>query len=139
MQAPKLIPDYPNYCISEDGTLYNRKTRYVLSPNAQGKVTLYNAYSTRQVSIDRLVAEAFISLSPGKRTRVLHVDNNRHNCVASNLRWAMKGVALRICKCCGKAAPNLQHGIYCPQCMISGVYKTCDYQLSFSQQKSDSE
>lgn len=138
MQAPKPIPDYPNYSISEDGKLYNRKTKHWLTPNCQGKVTLCNPYNTRQVGIDRLVAEAFICASPGRHTRVLHVDNNRHNCNASNLRWAMKGVALQICKCCGKAAANLQSGVYCPACMISGAYKTCDYQLSFEQPKSDS-
>jgi hypothetical protein len=136
MQAPKSIPDYPNYCISEDSTLYNRKTKNILRPNAQGKVTLYNPYNTRQVGIDRLVAEAFIGSPPNKRCRVTHIDNDRHNCQASNLRWSVKGHVLRSCKCCGKVSVYLDQGTYCPSCMNSGAYKTCDYQLSFT--KSDS-
>ena len=59
MQAPKIIPDYPNYTITEDGKIFSRKTKRFLRPTYNKCVSLCNRASKRSVSITRLLKENF--------------------------------------------------------------------------------
>ena len=64
MQAPKIIPNYPNYTITEEGKVYNRKTKRFLRPTYNKCVSLCSRVSKRSVSITRLLKENFPPPSP---------------------------------------------------------------------------
>lgn len=64
MQPPRIIPDYPNYTLTEDGKVFSRKTKRFLRPTVNKCVRLYNTYTSKQVSIAKLVKEHFAPTLP---------------------------------------------------------------------------
>lgn len=85
-----ILKEYPNYKISEDGTiisLYTGKTKsqhvgstgyYMVSLSHEGK--------SRPQRVHRLLASMFIS-NPEKKPEVNHVDGNKLNNSLDNLEW----------------------------------------------------
>ena len=84
----KDIKDY-NYQISDNGKVYNKKTKKVLKhcKNANGNyyVTLTNANGKRNFYIHRLVFETFKGDIPDKK-QVIHIDGDKSNQYIENLK-----------------------------------------------------
>ena len=87
----KVIDKFPNYNISEDGTITNLTTRYIkkpwLSKNGYYYVDLQHKGYKQKVPLHRLLAIAFIPNPDNKRT-VNHIDGNKQNNSLTNLEWA---------------------------------------------------
>jgi len=86
------IEDYPNYLIYEDGRVWSKigKGRFlkqIINKDGYKKVQLWNKSSGKNLSVHRLVAQAYIP-NPENKPFVDHinhiVDDNR----VENLRWA---------------------------------------------------
>lgn len=86
----KVIKDYPNYAVNEDGTVKNIKTERILQtyPDKGGyqQVYLYNKSGRKVKLVHRLVAESFIP-NPFNYTQVNHKDENPANNRLDNLEW----------------------------------------------------
>jgi hypothetical protein len=91
MEQHKSITDYPNYEISSHGNVRNRKTGKLLSlcPDTGGylKVSLHGTPGKKTFKVHRLVAIHFVD-NPDNKPTVDHIDNDRTNNNAVNLRWA---------------------------------------------------
>lgn len=88
----KVIVDYPNYEISDDGTVRNIKTRRIRKdqPHSRGKyrvINLSHKGKSTKMLIHRLVAKTYIP-NPNNYTDVDHIDRNESNNNVSNLRWS---------------------------------------------------
>lgn len=88
-----IIPEAPDYCVCEDGTVCNNKTGKELKPfpNNGGylRVQLIKPNGGKwQVTIHRLVALSFVP-NPDKArfTEINHIDCNKQNNRADNLEW----------------------------------------------------
>lgn len=86
------INEFPDYCITPDGTIYNRRGGIIASsPDTKGylKVGLYKDGQryTRRVHV--LVALQFLPIPEGlgKNPVVDHIDQDRTHCSVDNLQW----------------------------------------------------
>ncbi|MBA7533176.1 hypothetical protein ES705_25411 [subsurface metagenome] len=90
MAYSKVIQDFENYLIYENGRVYSLyKNRYLkLRLNGHGRyqVILYNNEGHYSKKVSRLVAEAFIPNPKGK-AEVNHKDLDKLNNDISNLEW----------------------------------------------------
>lgn len=89
----KQIANFPQYSISEDGTVYGPMgERKVNLTGGCPNVSLYNKETGKSVTcqIARLVAEAFIPCSDFTKHTPHHKDKNPLNNKVSNLEWVNK-------------------------------------------------
>ena len=88
----KIIKDFENYMVDENGNILNWKTQIFKKPtsNNRGKgylyVDLYNNGKHKRVYIHRLVAQAFIP-NPENKPYINHIDGNPRNNNVKNLEW----------------------------------------------------
>ena len=87
MENWKVIHDFPNYEISNYGNVRNNTKMVKTVPNKHGYnvVVLYNG-TRKSVNVHRLVAAAFIP-NPDNKPCIDHIDGDRANNHADNLRW----------------------------------------------------
>ena len=84
----KTIQNHPNWQISNIGGLIrNKKTKELKSYHVHNNGYPCVSLDGKSYLIHRLVAEAFIPNPEGKPC-VDHIDGNKSNADASNLRWA---------------------------------------------------
>ena len=83
----KIIKDNNSYEISSLGRVRNRHTGRIRKQHIRGG---YNRLSLTKKShtVNRLVAKAFITKNPENKLTVDHIDRNKPNNNATNLRWA---------------------------------------------------
>jgi hypothetical protein len=86
----KEIPEFPNYCVTEDGRVWSerRKSWLALCDNGDGYlyVCLRNNGQAKRNYAHRLVLQAFIGPCPrGMECR--HLDGDPANNRLSNLKW----------------------------------------------------
>jgi hypothetical protein len=89
MEEYKKIQNY-DYSVSNLGNVRNDVTNRILQPgiNSNGyyNVTLYKNGKTKNMTVHKLVAVAFIP-NPNDKTCVDHINNNKLDNNISNLRW----------------------------------------------------
>lgn len=86
------ITFYPNYVVSTEGAVVRleplrREMRPYILPDGSVGVKLSNWEGQRQHLVRRLVAEAFVPRFNDLCDSVIHKDDNKLNCNASNLEW----------------------------------------------------
>lgn len=75
-----------NYYVSNFGRVYNKKSKKItLSPDGKGKYAKLRI-NGKKYRIHRLVADIFIP-NPENKPFVDHIDGDRYNNRADNLRW----------------------------------------------------
>ena len=81
------------YSVSNLGRCRNNRTGYILKSWDDGKgykrIAIYPSGKIKYYFVHRLVAEAFC-LKQENQTEVDHIDGNRSNNVAENLRWVTR-------------------------------------------------
>ena len=85
----KVITDYPNYHISNKGTVKNIKKGTIIKPSKLPSNYYYfqvmKNNKKHNLYIHKLIGEYFIA-NPDNKTIVDHIDRNRSNNDISNLR-----------------------------------------------------
>jgi len=87
----RAVLGFPAYLVSESGALRathrnGHQPRPRMHPKGFLRVVLEDGPVTREVTVHRLVCEAFHGI-PLRRRRVVHLDGNQSNNAASNLAW----------------------------------------------------
>lgn len=81
-----------NYSVAVDGTITNKKTNRILKPWNYGKYLGVNCGAGNKQYVHHLVAYNWLP-SPTEEDMVIdHIDRNRYNNHASNLRWVSRSI-----------------------------------------------
>jgi hypothetical protein len=90
MEEFKTIEGYDNYEVSNKGNVRNKKTnkfiKTFITIHGYFKICLCKNRIKKTFTVHKLVAIAFI-LNPENKENIDHIDNNRLNNNAVNLRW----------------------------------------------------
>ena len=87
----KIIPEFPDYLISNYGNVYNRRRNHMMSTSRTqwGHVKISLRSDTdgerRTLSVAQLVAEAFVEPQNHRCTHVILLDGDLNNVIASNI------------------------------------------------------
>lgn len=108
----ETIKDFPNYMISSESRVMNKKTLKIISTHynkrfKHGAIRLWHNGETRILKLYRLKAIAFIR-NPDNKPQVNHIDGNRMNEDLSNMEWTT-------------ASENMKHSFKVGLC--NGHYK----------------
>ncbi|MBI4819933.1 MAG: HNH endonuclease [Deltaproteobacteria bacterium] len=89
------IPDWPGYCVSDDGRVYSTKARVprILDAHVSRRdgtllVILSNGRAKRNAGVAYLVAAAFVPGRPPGKAFVRHKNGDRGDNCADNLEWS---------------------------------------------------
>ncbi len=133
LDSVREIPDHTDYLISEDGKIYNKKTKLRVVPriNEGGYhfVKLTKDYKACNLSLHRLVAAAYISEPPNDKSIVNHKDNNPYNNHYENLEWTTKK---------GNSQHAVDNGL-CKKCKVSQYYLDGEFIKTFDSYSEASE
>lgn len=86
----KILPDYPNYIITREGTIYNLQKKQYLYRSSRNcryvSISLHNGQKRGIFNVHRLVALLYIE-NPYNYPEVNHKDSNKKNNNVDNLEW----------------------------------------------------
>ncbi len=87
-----VIPEFPNYLVSDRGHIYNQRYRNHMRTSQQQaghvKITLTDEHSMRHTrSVAQFVAEAFVEPADDRCDHVVILDGDLTNLAAENLVW----------------------------------------------------
>lgn len=84
----KTVKNYPEYAVSKEGVIINKKTGHILKPTkCKGSGCLKVTISGETKYVHRLVADTYLE-NPDNKSDVMHLDKDKRNNDLSNLRWA---------------------------------------------------
>jgi hypothetical protein len=86
MQDALPIQGFENYCINKQGQIFNCRNNKQLAPFLCSSMYYKVSLGRKRPKVHRLVAETFIP-NPNNFPFVDHIDRNKSNNDASNLRW----------------------------------------------------
>ncbi len=91
-QVAKKIPWAPMYAVTAHGEVYSlrgkRPKRMKQTPNGYPQVHLYSkGVIDKVMQVHQLVAELFLPPRLPEQYQVHHIDGNKRNPIASNLKW----------------------------------------------------
>ena len=91
----KQVEAFPNYIISNTGLLKNTKTKKVIKPHLSNTgyyvCSMSNNGKISSANIHTLVAKAFVdNPNPALYTEVHHIDGDKLNNNADNLKWVTR-------------------------------------------------
>ena len=89
-----LLPYGERYLVSEDGEVMNTETGRVLKPNLNSRYYSYEMYG-KNIRIHRVMGALFLPKIDLPKLVIDHIDGNRLNNKASNLRWCNQSVNVR--------------------------------------------
>lgn len=99
MERWKVISDFPEYSVSDEGRVRTNKTGRILSlsTNQYGvvHVGLMRDGEQRHRSVPLLVARAFLPPSEGPFDTPINLDGDRSNNAVENLTWRPRWFAIR--------------------------------------------
>ena len=91
MEMKDVVGYEDYYAVTDDGRVWSKRFERFLAPSKRSDgyltVTLTNDEGSRKVMVHRLVCEAFHGNAPSNNHIVDHIDADRGNPRASNLRW----------------------------------------------------
>ena len=110
----RTIPEFPDYKISDSGTIFNKfgkQLKSVLDATGYCQVLLYKNKKRKTCKVHRLIAQTFLPNFYGK-LNVTHKNKNRSDNRLINLQWTTRGEFKK--KRPGpKATPTEHKNIYC--------------------------
>ena len=86
MENWKTIEKHSNYAVSDESEIKNLTTGHILKKHDHPKGYDQVYFDGQTFLVHKLVADAFIP-NPENKPCVDHIDGNKKNNVASNLRW----------------------------------------------------
>jgi hypothetical protein len=81
-----------NYSITIDGCVVNKKTNRILKPCTMGKYYGVQCGAGNKQYIHHLVANQWLPAPTDENLVIDHIDRNRYNNHASNLRWVSRSI-----------------------------------------------
>lgn len=87
----KWLPLDDKYSVSDEGYVMNRATGHILKPSDDRRGYYRVDIGNKHRKVHRLVAERFLPSPTQEGLVVDHIDRNRLNNCASNLRWVSIG------------------------------------------------
>lgn len=79
-----------NYSVCENGQVKNIQTQRILKPWYRGKYLAVNLGANNKHYVHHLIAETFLPKTLDGYTEIDHIDRNKENNSAHNLRWVDK-------------------------------------------------
>jgi hypothetical protein len=110
------IKDCPQYEVSNQGDVRNKKTGLILQPhlNKEGGYRRVNIGGKHRY-VHRLVAESFYDGDP-KKLDVNHIDGNKENNTLSNLEWVTRKENIKHAFINGLKYPSVVKVVRCKFC-----------------------
>lgn len=81
-----------NYSLSCYGEVKNKKTGRILKPWDRGKYLAVNIGANNKKVLHKLIAEMFLPKINTIGLEIDHIDRNKHNNSAYNLRWVSRSI-----------------------------------------------
>jgi hypothetical protein len=90
----KIIVDYPNYTIYDDGRFYNNKFNRLIVGSKDKDGYIQITLSRKKYKLHRLVALYFID-NPNNYLEIDHINRIKHDNRKENLRWVNRSLNMQ--------------------------------------------
>jgi hypothetical protein len=104
------IPGFPDYQVSNDGTLYKKgiPKKASCKKGRSAKVVIRKNRKMYTLGLGILVARLFVA-NPHNYKRIIFKDRNHHNCKDRNIAWVDEEIYFFYCCPTGRGRPKIVH------------------------------
>lgn len=111
METFRLITDFPEYSVSDEGNVRSNRTGRILKPETLKKmsykrITMSVNGKKMRAFVHRLVAQEFIP-NPSNKPYVNHIDSDPTNNRVSNLEWVTHSENMTHCAKAGRGTSSI--------------------------------